>query len=742
MPQYTYGSSEDPKFKVVKYPKPLQDYIDIPQPEGTRNDSLLAAACQARDCRWSQAETERVLVPCAMRNGLGEREALSAIQSAYTREPREAPGRVPRGNWRPEGAGDGRVYVSKPKPSKPEAPAAKFKIEPDFKMPAPMVEPAAALIEHLYRPGERILFQAAIYDEAKDSKERPSTNPKDIQIWERDALLKVLSKGGFDKIFDIERGLYFNINPLCRTAEGRTKADVAEYRYGLVEFDRIPTAEQYQILNQCGLPLLTKGHSGNNSMHAIVLVDADRDEKLFKERMEVILQFFKNYGMDPKNCDVTRLSRFPGVSRSDFEKGPQLLYELLTPEKTFVEWHTGILTLDSELPNKMIFSELLAYDSSDDPNALIGENRFLCRGMSMILAGPSGIGKSSFAMQMVVCWCIGRDFFGIKAKRPIKALFIQAENDMGDMSETAKGIAVGMKLTPAEIELLDENLDIHHDNTHTAHAFLNVLSQLASQGKRDLILVDPLYTYVGGDLVKPEVIASFCTEGINPIARANGLAVIFMHHVPKPPTDKAHERKGRDRAYAGAGHANLTNWTRAYADLNPIQDTDLFEFNISKREKRAGLLDEHGKAATSIKVQHAAEGIFWERADLGLAPGEVFEEKKAGGGRPVVTFNSSPENLEKIKTAMDAAIAKDPKLSGRRLQVLLSKLAIGKDCYGKARTMGATKCYNEIMPDLQNSGYLVRQDNGFFIFNLSPDSTDLTTDLTDSETPVLDAPMR
>ena len=58
--------------------------------------------------------------------------------------------------------------------------------------------------------------------------------------------------------------------------------------------------------------------------------------------------------------------------------------------------------------------------------------RWLCRGGSILLCGPTGIGKSSFAMQLAIKCALGETFFGIAASGKLKVLVIQAENDDGD----------------------------------------------------------------------------------------------------------------------------------------------------------------------------------------------------------------------------------------------------------------------------------------------------------------------
>lgn len=82
------------------------------------------------------------------------------------------------------------------------------------------------------------------------------------------------------------------------------------------------------------------------------------------------------------------------------------------------------------------------------------KHRFLYRGGIALLCGPTGIGKSSFLMQLAIYLAAGLALFGIEpgdtfAGIGMKILLIQAENDEGDLAEMRDGVLVGCEgLTP------------------------------------------------------------------------------------------------------------------------------------------------------------------------------------------------------------------------------------------------------------------------------------------------------
>jgi hypothetical protein len=54
-------------------------------------------------------------------------------------------------------------------------------------------------------------------------------------------------------------------------------------------------------------------------------------------------------------------------------------------------------------------------------DTLLGD-RLLCVGGAMLLVGPSGIGKSTTAVQQDIQWALGRPAFALKPSRPLKML--------------------------------------------------------------------------------------------------------------------------------------------------------------------------------------------------------------------------------------------------------------------------------------------------------------------------------
>jgi RecA-family ATPase len=128
----------------------------------------------------------------------------------------------------------------------------------------------------------------------------------------------------------------------------------------------------------------------------------------------------------------------------------------MTPEtQTVLPLPDGTQPLPTEKPRPVVkaLMELQAAEENDG-NTLLG-NRFLCRGGGALFIGSCGIGKTTAVIQMGICWTVGRECFGITPQQSLKILYIQAENDEGDLCEMRDGVLENLQLTKEELDILD-----------------------------------------------------------------------------------------------------------------------------------------------------------------------------------------------------------------------------------------------------------------------------------------------
>ena len=268
-------------------------------------------------------------------------------------------------------------------------------------------------------------------------------------------------------------------------------------------------------------------------------------------------------------------------------------------------------------PQLMDLESLETFDRNNDPNAVLGR-RWLCRGGSLLMVGQSGTGKSSLMMQGAISWAIGRNFFGITTKKPLRTLILQAENDKGDVAESFIDSVNGAKLTIGEKERLKENLFIYRDTVSSGDAFIRMLRELIIQHSLDIAFVDPLLSFAGIDISEQEQASQFLRHGISPILLETGAILVAMHHTGKPKSAK--DKEGltiADMAYSGLGSSEFTNYFREVAVLARVPGEEpVYKFGLTKRRGRAYLSDENGNFTGEITIRHSRQPntIRWEYA--------------------------------------------------------------------------------------------------------------------------------
>ena len=297
----------------------------------------------------------------------------------------------------------------------------------------------------------------------------------------------------------------------------------------------------------------------------------------------------------------------------DAEADPQLIVDFAEGEFKAVHGRTA-KDAGAEL---MDLAALESFERKADPNNLIG-NRWLTKSASLLLVSQSGVGKSSFALQMMVSLATGRPFFGIAAKRPLRVVMLQAENDLGDVAESFQDIVGGMNLYPDERRQLTENLFIYRDTRSVGPDFLARMRELVVKHSADVFLCDPLLSFCGIEVADQSQMTNFLRHGINPILYETGVVGMFVHHTTKPRSAKDKEgQTPADLAYAGAGASELTNWVRECACLQRCPGDDpVFKFALTKRRGRSGMKDEAGDFKSEITVRHSkTPGVIrWEYA--------------------------------------------------------------------------------------------------------------------------------
>lgn len=409
---------------------------------------------------------------------------------------------------------------------------------------------------------------------------------------------------------DKPQGAYIRINPIKDDDVSGRDDGVSIFRHLLVEFDTRPKEEQYAIFKQSQLPIAAIIDSGGKSLHAWVRVDA-KDFEEWKLRRQAVFDYLSDYEPDEMTKNPSRWSRLGGVKRGEKE---QRIVALNVGVANWDEWLSYLES--SEVPEEVSIEQLENYDTDNDPTTVLG-NRWLCQGGSLCVIGQSGIGKSSFLMQFAIMLAIGRPFFGVEVKRPYKCIVMNAENDTGDLAEAFKGIVSSMSLTEDEKVLLRKNIKFYRETVKVGLEFVKQARRLIVHHKADFFFADPLLAFAGGDISNQAYSSQFLRNWIQPVLMETGVVWVFLHHTGKPKkADEASAATVSDLAYSGLGSSELVNWSREVAVLRRTDKIKpFFELVLTKRGKRAGILDKDGKPTAFLNLRHAEGRILWEVND-------------------------------------------------------------------------------------------------------------------------------
>lgn len=336
--------------------------------------------------------------------------------------------------------------------------------------------------------------------------------------------------------------------------------------------------------------------------------------------------------------DFTKAARelgAKGYGEQKQRKGPRILDE----EGNEVPPAPGLVgrsLMDFNLPPK------------GDRSILIG-NRWLSRGDIAILASTSGMGKSSLSIQAAVTWGLGRELFGgFRPNGSLKSLFLQSEDSDGDVAEVRLSLEHAMKLTDEEKTQVRANVIIVTDRIHRGISFRAELKRQIEIHKPDIVWINPLLAFIGGDVNDSTDVGLFIREQLNSLNEPAAFAYVIVHHTAKPPKEKQ-ARQWNEVMYEMAGSADLTNAARAILALQATDKEGDFKLIGAKRGTRAGLMKKvpgvvsgvmFDQLTATIGIRHSTERmmagteeirvIHWERYEL-----EVKESSdKKGGGRP------------------------------------------------------------------------------------------------------------
>lgn len=260
-------------------------------------------------------------------------------------------------------------------------------------------------------------------------------------------------------------------------------------------------------------------------------------------------------------------------------------------------------------------------DEADDDNVLFSGN-WLGRGGGLLITASSGVGKSSLIVQSLLSWSLGKEFLARPNNgRRLKCALVQSEDSQRDLQEIRDGMIKGFSSAGwAEEEVNDAVGSMHIWSCvgKVGKDFCEWLRAQQHDDPVDIIAVNPIQGFFGGDISKQEDVSRFLREGLDPILKGEygtrPCAAVLVQHTPKitATKDGNDAEVGNYGEYLGAGSHEWTDWTRAnLVFLKHKGSSDFFDLQAAKRGKRLGWIGPDGHPTIRKLLAHSSGYIYW-----------------------------------------------------------------------------------------------------------------------------------
>lgn len=377
-------------------------------------------------------------------------------------------------------------------------------------------------LETLFEPDDYVGYVTECWQNS-DGKYLPSAGSCSRTAGQ---LLAELQKyRSFEDVFGTpnpESGAWIRFNPM--DGKGVKNENVTDYRYALVESDKIPIEQQHGILRDLQLPIAALVYSGGKSIHAIVRIDAGSPEE-YRKRVEFLYSVCDKNGLqvDRQNKNPSRLSRIPGVVRGAQK---QFLIDTNIGFATFAEWHDYVESITDDLPEFESMAE--AWENMPDlaPPLIEGVLR---QGHKMLIAGPSKAGKSYALIEMCIAIAEGSQWLGWDCTQG-RVLYVNLELDRASCLHRFRDVYDKLNLPPSHLGSIDIwNL---RGVTEPMDKLAPKLIRRAKKGGYIAVVIDPIYKVITGDENSADQMAHFCNQ-FDKVCTQLGCAVIYCHHHSK-----------------------------------------------------------------------------------------------------------------------------------------------------------------------------------------------------------------
>lgn len=256
-------------------------------------------------------------------------------------------------------------------------------------------------------------------------------------------------------------------------------------------------------------------------------------------------------------------------------------------------------------PDPHIVRGVASFPTETPAEQVLLGNGWLRRHDAATLISSAGAGKSTGITQAAICWSLGLQYFGIKPSRPLRVLLFSGEDDAVTIGQCREGLIehakeiTGRSITKQELEGLSETLRTDFSREHVGKAFHARLDALLSAEPADLVLINPLLSYLGGDIVAE--VSEWFRAGLLPLLQKHDVGAIVASHTNRMAKDGW---DNTDDVYSGIGGGEMANIPRAVLTLRPTKADGLWVLRVGKRIT-TGWTDAAGGFSASYHIRRS-----------------------------------------------------------------------------------------------------------------------------------------
>ena len=220
------------------------------------------------------------------------------------------------------------------------------------------------------------------------------------------------------------------------------------------------------------------------------------------------------------------------------------------------------------------------------PNDILVGDGLLERSGALMIAGPSGIGKSSIAMQLGCYWCCGATAFDLAPPRPLRVLMVQHEDSHNDLVR----MSALVEASGLDRALIGRNFWIETVRGKIGRDAVAIMHDLVQWHRADLLILNPLSAFHDGNISDNADNVKFLYGELGALLDELKIGLCVLHHKGKPPRNGKKEQEDiyHEIQYEILGGSTLTNFFRGIITVSPIPNSEIYKFVVAKRFQYSG----------------------------------------------------------------------------------------------------------------------------------------------------------